>query len=64
MKQTLIKVSSSPQVKAACTTVLTELTQHGVKKLYNRFMDALAYKIAVQMHKLEQREKTGEINGI
>jgi hypothetical protein len=57
----LIQASRNPHAKAAAAVVLTEVTTYGVAGLYNRFMDNLAYKIAVTIHTLEKEEqKQGE----
>lgn len=61
MKQLIVAATQHPQVKAICATVVAEVTHLGVKGSYDRFMDALAHKIAVYMHELEKQErKIGE----
>lgn len=65
MKQAIIAASQHPQVKAVCATLVTEITQLGFRGIYDRFMDALANKIAVQMYELEKQEQYEEkANGI
>tara|TARA_R110002126_G_scaffold267456_1_gene410919 strand:+ start:419 stop:559 length:141 start_codon:yes stop_codon:yes gene_type:complete len=39
---------------------LTEITSRGIPHIYDQFMDAFAYKIALAITKIEKQEKQGE----
>jgi len=60
MKQILVQAAAHPQTKIAATAALAEITSRGIPHIYDQFMDAFAYKIALAIHTMEKQEKLGE----
>ena len=60
MKQALIKMSQHPQVKAACLSVVAELSAHGLTGLREQLIDTLARPIAYHWYELEKKAKQQE----
>lgn len=60
MKQIIVQAATHPQTKVVAAAALTEITSRGIPHIYDQFMDAFAYKIALAITKIEKQEKQGE----
>ena len=60
MKQILVQAAVHPKTKMVAAAAMTEITSRGIPHIYDQFMDAFAYKIALAIHTIEKQDKQGE----